>query len=101
MMADDNDEIVSRAGLIRLLGVHNDTLDRWLKEGLPFVEKGGRGSKATGGGAWRFHVGDIRRWLEERKAQNATAGTGTKALDGVETIDEARARRLRAMADLS
>src|SRR3569832_890322 len=95
--------VVSRSGLCCVLGFFVSSLSFWLNAGLPYVQRGGKGSRATGGGQWKFDLRAVRAWLEARKAQRDTAaGTSTTAPNtGEESIDEARARRLRAMADLS
>jgi phage terminase Nu1 subunit (DNA packaging protein) len=48
--------IVNRAELANLFEVSLPTIDAWVRNGCPVVERGGRGRE------WKFHVPEIFNW---------------------------------------
>ena len=70
--------------LAGLVGVTRQTVDRWLKQGCPFVEKADRDR----GKEWRLSLPAVIEWREKRAVEQAIGDTSR--LD----IDEARRRKL-------
>jgi phage terminase Nu1 subunit (DNA packaging protein) len=74
-----------------LLGVHRNTVAKWLDQGCPFVEKADRAS----GKEWALSLPDVVEW-NKTKAVEAAAGDTSK-LD----VDESRRRKLAAEAAIA
>jgi len=77
--------------LAGLVGVTRQTVDRWLKQGCPFVEKADRDR----GKEWRLSLPAVIEWREKRAVEQAIGDTSR--LD----IDEARRRKTAAEAALA
>lgn len=65
-------QIVSRQGLAENFGVALNTVDHWVRTGMPVVQRGGPGKK------WQFNTADVAEWRldkarEESKGASATA----------------------------
>lgn len=67
---------LNRSGLAEYMGVALTTVDRWVKEGCPVVQRGSRGVE------WAFDSADIAKWYADR-AVAATAGE-TSDLEEIE-----------------
>lgn len=74
-----------------LLGVHRNTVSKWLQQGCPFVEKANRDT----GKEWALSLPDVVEW-QRNKAVEAAVGDTAK-LD----VDEARRRKIAAEAALA
>jgi phage terminase Nu1 subunit (DNA packaging protein) len=74
-----------------LLGVHRNTVAKWLDQGCPFVEKADRNT----GKEWALSLPDVIEW-QRNKAVEAAIGDTAK-LD----VDEARRRKIAAEAALA
>ena len=77
--------------LAGLLGVTRQTVDRWLKQGCPYVEKADRDR----GREWQLSLPGVVEWRERRAVEQAVGDTSK--LD----IDEARRRKTAAEAALA
>ena len=80
----------NRAELAALLGRSLPTVDSWVRQGCPVVERGGRGRQ------WRFNVSDVMQWRIKRAVADAVAKFDTPT--GQITKDEADRRRAVAQA---
>ncbi len=60
--------ILNRTALADHMGVSAPTIDRWIKEGMPIVTRGGRGVE------WEFSLPDVIRWWGKRKEDAAAGG---------------------------
>lgn len=56
---------VSRSGLAEYAGVALTTVDRWVKDGCPVVQRGGRGVE------WKFNTAEVRLWEKQRDREVA------------------------------
>lgn len=56
---------LNRSGIAEAMGVSLPTIDRWVKEGCPVVQRGGRGVE------WVFDSADVIRWWGDRRAADA------------------------------
>jgi terminase small subunit / prophage DNA-packing protein len=74
-----------------LLNVSRGTVDRWLKQGCPFIERADRNR----GREWQLSLPDVVEWRERRAVEQAIGDTSK--LD----IDEARRRKVAAEAALA
>lgn len=77
--------------LAGLLGVTRQTVDRWMKQGCPFVEKADRDR----GREWSLSLPAVVEWREKRAVELAIGDTSK--LD----IEEARRRKTAAEAALA
>jgi phage terminase Nu1 subunit (DNA packaging protein) len=71
-MKKENDittRYVSRSGLAAVFGVAMPTVDAWVRNGCPYVQKGGRGVE------WKFDTADVSKWKEQRAVEAATGNT--------------------------
>jgi phage terminase Nu1 subunit (DNA packaging protein) len=60
---------LNRSGLAEHMAVALPTIDRWVKEGMPVVQRGSRGVE------WTFDLADVIRWWGDRRAKDANAET--------------------------
>ena len=81
---------LNRAGLAEHMGVSLPTIDRWVKEGMPVVQRGARGVE------WSFDLADVIRWWGDRKAE-AAAGK----IDDVAEIEKRTAKAKMEQAELA
>lgn len=65
-----NDRIVNRAELAARLGKTLPTVDTWVREGCPVVER------ATKGRPWKFDLAAVVDWREQR-ARDSSKSQGT------------------------
>ncbi|AXF38216.1 putative small terminase subunit [Ralstonia phage phiRSP] len=56
---------LNRSALAEHMGVSLPTVDRWVKDGMPVVQRGARGIE------WSFDLADIIRWYAQRQAEAA------------------------------
>jgi hypothetical protein len=75
-----------------LVGVHRETLRRWVDLGCPVVKRGGRRSRK---GGWILSVPDVVAWRLEQVAREAGAASQTVSLA------EAERRKKVAKAELA
>lgn len=79
-------QIATRAGLAEVFGVALPTVDGWVRNGCPYITKGGRGKQ------WEFDTADVAGWLRDRAVADAT---------GDQVTDEAELRRRKLQAETS
>lgn len=77
-------QAVTRSGLADIFGVALPTVDGWVRQGVPYVQRGGRGKE------WRFDTADVAQWLRDKAVTDATGETQT---------DEAELRRRKLQAE--
>lgn len=84
---------VNRTGLAEFFGVSMPTVDSWVRDGCPVVQRGARGVQ------WVFNTADVAKWRMERAVKDAT---GDQQQDEKE-IDRRtkRARMLQAELELA
>lgn len=58
-------QIATRAGVADLWGVALTTVDTWVRNGCPVVQRGSRGIE------WQFNTADVARWREDERAKQA------------------------------
>lgn len=80
---------LNRAGLAEHMGISLPTVDRWVKEGMPVVQRGSRGVE------WVFDLSEVIRWWGDRKVEAATGAT-----DDLEEIEKRTARAKMEKAEL-
>lgn len=78
-----------------LLGVHKSTLQNWLADGCPAVERGDR----ERGLQWKINLGEVMQWRTDRAVANAVAPFNGTA--GDISKEEADRRRAVAVARMS
>lgn len=61
---------LNRSDLAAHIGVSLPTVDRWIKDGMPVVRRGGRGIE------WEFDLADVIRWRVD-VAKEAAGGDAT------------------------
>lgn len=81
---------LNRSGLAEHMGVSLPTVDRWAKEGMPVVQRGGRGVE------WIYDLADVISWYAQRKVEAA----GGEVNDLAE-IDKRTARAKMEQAELA
>jgi phage terminase Nu1 subunit (DNA packaging protein) len=81
---------LNRSGLSEHMGVSLPTIDRWVKEGMPVVQRGGRGIE------WAFDLADVIQWYARRQAE-AVAGK----VDDLEEIERRTAKAKMEQAELA
>lgn len=81
---------LNRAGLAEHMGISLPTVDRWVKEGMPVMQRGARGVE------WAFDLAEVIRWWGDRKAE-AAAGK----IDDVAEIEKRTARAKMEQAELA
>lgn len=85
--AAKKESLVTRRELAELHGVHQQTVTKWERAGMPIAERGRRGVPS------RYNPDDVAAWLEERK--KSTGG------GGLVVLTRERARKERALARLN
>ncbi|WP_420023755.1 terminase small subunit [Cereibacter azotoformans] len=75
---------VSRTGLASVFDVATTTVDQWVRNGCPVVERGGRGR------AWTFNTAEVAAWRVQQARDEAS---------GVATASEAELRRRKLAAE--
>lgn len=81
---------LNRAGLAEHMGVSLPTVDRWVKEGMPVLQRGARGVE------WAFDLAEVIRWWGDRKAA-AAAGE----VDDIAEIEKRTAKAKMEQAELA
>ncbi len=66
---------LNRSGLAEMLGVSLPTVDRWVKDGMPVVQRGSRGVE------WAFDSADVIRWHTDRRVSDAAGTAPTDAAE--------------------
>lgn len=69
MAVSQKGRIVNRTGLSEVFGVALNTIDSWVRNGCPVVQKG-----AGKGQEWQFNTAAVSNWLRERDVEDATGG---------------------------
>lgn len=82
--APDGESLVTRRELAQRIGIHMQTVAKWLEEGMPVADRGSRGRAA------KFRESDVRAW----RAARETAAKRTGLVD----VAQERARKERAQA---
>lgn len=81
---------LNRAGLAEHLAVSLPTIDRWVKDGMPVVQRGSRGVE------WSFDLAEVIRWRIERAKEDAAGD----APDDLAEIERRTAQAKMQMAEL-
>lgn len=76
--------IVNRSGLAEMFGVALPTVDGWVRQGVPVVQRGGRGRQ------WEFDTADVANWIRDKAVAEAT---------GDVQADEAELKRRKLQAE--
>jgi hypothetical protein len=61
MKIDTQYFVVDKQGLASHLDVSMSTIDRWINQGMPYIERGGFGQP------WKFNVSVVRLWKMRNK----------------------------------
>ncbi len=80
---------LNRAGLAQHMDVSLPTIDRWVKDGMPVVQRGSRGIE------WSFDLADVISWYARRQV-DAAGG----AVDDLAEIEKRTARAKMERAEL-
>lgn len=80
---------LNRSGLAEHMGVSLPTIDRWVKDGMPVVQRGARGIE------WVFDLADVISWYARRQAEAAGG-----AVDDLKEIEKRTARAKMEQAEL-
>lgn len=80
---------LNRSGLAEHMGISLPTVDRWVKDGMPVVQRGARGVE------WAFDLSDVIRWWGDRKVEAATG-----AVDDLQEIEKRTAKAKMETAEL-
>lgn len=80
--------IVNRQQLGESIGVSLPTIDAWVREGMPVVQRGGRGV------AWEFDLAACVQWYGEKQRRQAAGDAPTD-------IEEAKRRKVSAEAEMA
>lgn len=92
-MAGQSGQIANRSQLAAFFGVSMPTVDGWVRNGCPVIQRGGRGVE------WQFGTGDVARWLRDRAVADAT---GDVQQDEAEIeLRTKRAKMLQAELELA
>lgn len=62
---------LNRSSLAEHLAVSPPTIDRWVKDGMPVVQRGARGIE------WIFDIADVIRWYAQRAVEQAAGNEPT------------------------
>jgi len=62
---------LNRSGIAEAMGVSLPTIDRWVREGCPVVQRGQRGVE------WIFDSSDVIKWWGDRRAADAAGSAPT------------------------
>lgn len=81
---------LNRSSLAEHIGVSLPTIDRWVKEGMPVVQRGTRGTQ------WIFDLPDVIRWYGQRAAESAAG----ENLTDLAEIERRTAHAKMEMAEL-
>lgn len=92
-LSDGVGGVVTRRELAAIFRVHMMTITKWSDAGMPIAVRGGRGR------ASRYRVADVRAWHAQREAD--AAGTGENLSNGRMDVNQERARKERAQANLA
>lgn len=90
MPAKGKGQIVNRTGLSDVFGVALNTIDSWVRQGCPYVQRGaGRGRE------WQFNTADVNKWLQQKRAAEAKGNSQESE------AEELRLRKLAAETELA
>lgn len=81
---------LNRSGLAEHMAVSLPTIDRWVKDGMPVVQRGARGIE------WVFDLADVISWYARRQAEAAGG-----AVDDLKEIEKRTARAKMEQAELA
>jgi phage terminase Nu1 subunit (DNA packaging protein) len=81
--ATNKGQVVSKSELAHFFGVSQPTIDGWMRNGCPVIERGGAGKSG------KYNTADVANWLRERAREEVT---GTTAADE----HQLRRRKLQA-----
>lgn len=79
---------VTRQGLADIFGVSLPTIDNWVRQGCPYISKGGRGQE------WQFNTAQVSKWLRDRDVEEATGGIP-------DDLEELKLREQKAKTELT
>lgn len=80
-------QAVTRQGLADVFGVALPTVDAWVRQGCPYLKKGGRGAQ------WEFDTAAVASWMKDKATKEAK---GTKDA----TKEELERRKGQASTEL-
>ena len=89
MSVTQKGRIVNRTGISEVFGVALNTIDSWVRQGCPVVQKGG-----GKGQEWQFNTAHVSKWLRDRDVEEATGGIP----DDIEML---RIRKQKAETELA
>lgn len=78
---------VNRVQLSALLGVHPDTVTDYAKQGMPVVDRGGRGKESG------YDTVECLAWQRERQGKNAKDAAQTRLYEGNAALAELKIAR--------
>lgn len=81
-------QIVNRAGLAEFFGIALPTVDGWIRQGVPVVQRGGPGRQ------WEFDTAAVYAWRVEKVVTEATGDVQTDEM-------ELRRRKLQAETNMA
>lgn len=87
MASNVKGQAVTRQGLADVFGVALPTVDGWVRQGCPYLKKGGRGAQ------WEFDTAAVATWMRDKAAAEAK---GTKDA----SVDELNRRKAQASTEL-
>jgi phage terminase Nu1 subunit (DNA packaging protein) len=79
---------LNRQELSQAMGVSLPTVERWIRDGCPFKQRGTKGT------AWVFFLPDVVAWWGQRQRESAAGSAPTD-------IEDARRRKLSAEAAMA
>lgn len=89
-MAIVKGQAVTRQGLADVFGVALPTVDAWVRQGCPYLKKGGRGAQ------WEFDTAAVATWMKDKAAEDAT---GSRNI-GKEELDRRKAQASTELVEL-
>ncbi|MBS0289285.1 MAG: terminase small subunit [Proteobacteria bacterium] len=82
-----NHNLVNRTELSSIFGKNVSTIDNWIRQGMPYIEKGSKGI------GWMFDTSKCIAWRETKLREDASSN---EKID----LDEAKRRKIAAEAKL-
>jgi Phage DNA packaging protein, Nu1 subunit of terminase len=63
-------KIVDRGDCAQIFGVSQTTIEQWIRRGMPFQKRGGRGK------SWEINTAEVTAWLKQRATEEASGSSG-------------------------
>lgn len=83
--------MVTRAQLALLLGVHPDTITDFAKQGMPVIARGGQGRES------QYDAVECLAWWRERQGKNAKEAAQTRAYEASAKLNELKLAQQRGV----